>query len=199
MRPTRTIAVVAVAILTLLAVPASATPAVTLRVSPSTVVAGGTVTVSGSLGPVPEGSSVTLISKAFAHTRDFAGLPAIFATVKPEGTFAVTTRIPASRAPGTYTISGREGGGNLGVSATLVVRAAAAPTTTPAAAPPATTPPQASAPAVTAPATQPASHWLVPWLAALGSATLAALGMWLLYRRRHPAGRSRQGHSRAAH
>jgi hypothetical protein len=37
------------------------------------------------------------------------------------------------------------------------------------------------------PATQPTSHWVIPGLAALASGTLAAVGVWLLYRRRHPA------------
>src|SRR4029450_9679205 len=52
MRPVRIIAAVVFAILTLLTVPAWAAPAapVTLRVSPSSVAAGSSVTVSGSGG-----------------------------------------------------------------------------------------------------------------------------------------------------
>jgi hypothetical protein len=184
-----------------------------LQVSPRSVTAGDTVTVSGFLAPAPTGSEcasgVTLLSNAFVHTHDFAGVPAIAAAVKPDGTFTVATRIPRSKAAGTYTISGRCGGGNIGASATLVVRAAPPATTTPAPAPPAppVTHPQAptptAAPALAGPATptaaQPAGRWVLPWLAALGSSTLAALGMWLGYRRRHPAGSSRQGRSRIAH
>jgi hypothetical protein len=215
MRPARIITAVVFAMLTLLAAPAWAAPA-TIHVSPSSVAAGDTVTVSGSVGPdsaaleCPDG--VTLISEAFVHTHDFAGLPAVVAAVQPDGTFTATTEIPRSKAAGTYTITGRCGGGNLGVSATLAVRAAASPTTTPAPAPlPATAPPvtqpQVPAPAVTAPSIQPAtpaaaqaeSRWIIPGLAALGSGTLAALGIWLLYRRRHPAGPSRQGQSPIAH
>lgn len=51
------------------------------------------------------------------------------------------------------------------------------------------------------PAAQPASGWITPGLAALGSGMLAALGGWRLYRRRHPAGLSpsRQGRSPMAH
>jgi hypothetical protein len=109
-----------VGMLMLIAAPAWAAP-VAIHVSPSSVAAGDTVTVSGSVGSGSECSSVTLISKAFVHTNDFAGLPAVFATVKPSGAFRVTTRIPSARAAGTYTITGRCGGGNLGVSATLVV------------------------------------------------------------------------------
>jgi hypothetical protein len=52
---------------------------------------------------------------------------------------------------------------------------------------------------VAGPATQATSHlasrWVIPGLAALGSGTLAALSLWLLYRRRHPAHPSRQERS----
>jgi hypothetical protein len=200
MRPARILATVAIAatvgMLTLLAAPAWAAP-VSIAVSPSSVAAGHAVVVSGSVGPDAAGSecasSVTLLSKAFVHTHDFAGVPAVFAAVEPDGTFTATTTIPRSKAAGTYTISGRCGGGNLGASATLAVRAAASPTTTPAPTSPATGPSVIQpAPVATGPtspaAAQPASRWIIPWLAALGSATLAALGGWLLYRRRHPAG-----------
>jgi hypothetical protein len=218
MRPVRIIAAVVFAILTLLTVPAWAAPVapVTLRVSPSSVAAGGSVTVSGSVGPDSAGSEcatgVTLLSRAFVHTQDFAGVPAVDAAVRPDGSFKATTTIPRSKAAGSYTITGRCGGANLGVSATLVVRASASPTTTPAPTPPPATgptviPPAVPAPAVTGPATQPAtpaavhlaSRWIIPGLVALGSGTLAALGVWALYRRRHPARPSRQGRSRMAH
>jgi hypothetical protein len=203
--------------LTLLAAPAwaaSTTSPVVIDVSPSPVVAGHTVTVSGSVGPDAAGSdcaSIILYSNAFAPTNDVGSMTAVYATAKPAGTFTATTTISRSKAAGTYTIFLRCGGATLG-SATLVVRAAASPTTMPApAAPSATTPPvtqpPVAAPAVAGPATQPAttaaarpaSRWIIPGLAALGSGTLAALGVWLLYRRRHPAGSSRQGRSRMAH
>src|SRR6266536_5346620 len=184
---------------------APTTPPVAIHVSPSSVAAGDTVTLSGSVGPAPAGSDcangVTLISKAFVHTHDFAELPAVFAAVKPGGTFTATTTIPRSKPAGTYTITGRCGGGTFGGATLLLVRAAASPTTTPApAAPSATAPPvtqpHMAAPAVAEPpaqpattaAAQPASRWIIPGLVALGSGTLAALGVWLLYRRRHPAG-----------
>src|SRR5512133_2276391 len=215
MRPVRIIAAVVFAILTLLTVPAWAAPAapVALRVGPSSVAAGGSVTVSGSVGPDSAGSEcasgVTLLSRAFVHTQDFAGVPAVGAAVRPDGSFKATTTIPRSRAAGTYPITGRCGGANLGVSAILVVRAPASPTTTPAPTPPpatgpSVTPPAGPAPAVTGPPAQPATpaaahlagRWIIPGLVALGSGTLAALGVWALYRRRHPAGPSRQGRSR---
>jgi hypothetical protein len=169
----------------------------TLQVSPRSVTAGDTVTVSGSLVPAPADSacatSVLLLSNAFVHTDDFAGVPAITTAVKPGGSFTVTTRIPSSKAPGTYPISGRCGGGNLGVSATLVVRAAPTATTTPT---PPVTHPQAPAPSpavagsASPPAADLASRWVIPGLAAVGASTLAALGLWL-YRRRHLASLSR--------
>jgi hypothetical protein len=216
MRPARIIAALVFALLTLLAAPAWAAPA-TVQVSPSSVAAGDTVTLSGSVGPDSAGSEcaggVTLLSTAFVHTHDFAGVPAVFAAVRPDGTFTATTEIPRAKAAGTYTITGRCGGGNLGVSATLVVRAAASPTTTPAPAPPAVTAPpvtQPQVPAVAGPSTQPAtpatpatahpasSRWLLPGLAALSAGLLAALSIWLLYRHRHPAGLDRRPRSRAA-
>jgi hypothetical protein len=217
MRPVRIIAAVVFAILTLLTAPAWAAPAAptALRVSPSSITAGGTVTVSGSVGPDSAGSEcasgVTLLSRAFVHTQDFAGVPAVGAAVRPDGTFKATTTIPRSRAAGSYTITGRCGGANFG-GATLVVRAPASPTTTPApmsppAADPPVTQPQVPAPTVAGPPTQPAtpaaahlaSRWIIPGLVALGSGTLAALGVWALYRRQHPAHPSRQGRSRMAH
>jgi hypothetical protein len=209
MRPVRTIAALVLAtvgMLTLAAAPAGAAPA-TLQVSPASVTAGDTVTVSGSLGPDEAGSEcasrLLLLSRAFDDAEDFAGVPMVVAAVKPDGAFAATTRIPRSRAAGSYTISGRCGGGNIGASATLEVRAAPTPTTTPAPTPPATaspvTQPAAAAPADAGPGTQPAAatadhlagRWIIPGLAALASGILAALGVWLLYRRRHPAGLGR--------
>jgi hypothetical protein len=175
-----------------------------LQVSPRSVTAGDTVTVSGWLPPAPGSecaTGVALLSRAFVGTHEFADVPAIGAAVKPDGTFTVTTRIPRAKAAGTYDITGRCGGGNIGASATLVVRAAPTPTTTPAPAPPAPpvthpqapTPTAAPTPAGSArtPASQLGSRWVIPGLAAVGASTLAALGMWLLYRRQHPASLSR--------
>jgi hypothetical protein len=208
MRPVRTIATLAfaatVGMLTPLAAPAWAAPDPIIRVSPSTVTAGDTVVVSGSVAPAPAGSdcasSVTLLSRAFVHTHDFADVPAVYAAVKADGTFTVTTRIPRSKPAGTYTISGRCGGGNLGALATLMVRATPTATTTPAPAAPSATAPPVTRPPVPEPTdagqpTQPASptadhlagRWIIPGLVAVGAGILAALGVWLLYRRQHPA------------
>jgi hypothetical protein len=64
---------------------------------------------------------VTLISRAFSHRHDFAGLPALYARVRTNGDYSVRTRIPVTRRPARYRIGGRCGGGNLGVSARLRV------------------------------------------------------------------------------
>ena len=176
----------------------------TLQVSPRSVTAGDSVTVSGWLPPAPGSecaTGVTLLSRAFGGTQEFAGVPAIVAAVKADGTFTVVTTIPSSKAAGTYSISGRCGGGNIGASAALVVRAAPAPTTKPAVTPPApsVTEPQAPTPtaastpvvSVSTPGSQLGSRWVIPGLAAVAATTLAGLGLWLLYRRRHPASSGR--------
>jgi hypothetical protein len=92
-----------------------------LSVTPTTVKRGHVVTVKGSADGCPVGDRVTLISRAFRHSHDFAGLPAVFATVRAGGSFRTTTRIPLSRKPGRYAVTARCGGGNLGVSAHLRV------------------------------------------------------------------------------
>jgi hypothetical protein len=101
---------------------ASAAPP-SISVSPTTVHRGHTVVVKGSADGCAVGNTVTLISRAFVHTHDFAGLPAVLAKVKYGGTFKVTTKIPVTKKPKTYTITARCGGGNLGVTAHLKVLA----------------------------------------------------------------------------
>jgi hypothetical protein len=105
-----------------------ATPvwAATINVSPSSVAVGGQVTVSGDVlangqpgCEVP--GDVTLISPAFQGLGEFAGEGAITAPADSSGNFSVTATLPATTGPGTYEITGRCGGGNLGVSATLEV------------------------------------------------------------------------------
>ncbi len=96
---------------------------VALTVKPGTVRRGGTVLVSGVAGGCTSGDQVTIISRAFAAKHSFAGVPALFAQVGSAGRFSAKTRIPATRKPGTYVLTARCGGGNLGVSARLAVRA----------------------------------------------------------------------------
>jgi hypothetical protein len=93
----------------------------TIHATPNPVRRGHNVAVYGLAGGCPRGDRVTLISRAFPHTHDFAGLPAIFATVHGDDTYGTTTRIPRTKAPGRYTITARCGGGNFGVTRTLTV------------------------------------------------------------------------------
>jgi hypothetical protein len=91
----------------------------TIKAGPNPVRRGELVRVYGVVTGC--GGSVTLISKAFPHTHDFAGLPAVFARRTSTGSYSVRVRIPARRARGTYAITGRCGGGNLGVTRKLKV------------------------------------------------------------------------------
>jgi hypothetical protein len=94
---------------------------VALTVRPRTVHRGGKVTVSGVAGGCAATDRVTIISRAFAATHSFAGVPALYAQVGSAGRFSATTRIPGTRRPGTYVLTARCGGANLGVSAHLTV------------------------------------------------------------------------------
>lgn len=103
-----------------LAVPAPAAGP-TIVANPNPVHRGAVVRVHGTVPGCPRGDQVTLISRAFSHRHDFAGLPAVFARLGAHHAYSVRTRIPARRAARRYTITGRCGGGNLGVSASLRV------------------------------------------------------------------------------
>ena len=103
------------------AVVASAALAASIVVAPSSVHRGHRVIIRGNAAPCPLGSGVFIISRAFAHTHDFAGVPAVIARVRAGGKFGIRPRIPSTKAPGSYSISARCGGGNLGVSAHLTV------------------------------------------------------------------------------
>jgi hypothetical protein len=94
---------------------------VALAVSPTTVHHGGAVLVHGVAGGCTAGDTVTIVSRAFSDVRSFAGVPAVFAQVGSAGRFSTTARIPAARLPGTYVLTARCGGGNLGVAARLIV------------------------------------------------------------------------------
>ena len=104
-----------------LAFAGAVTAATSLTVAPSPVHRGHRVIIRGNADGCPVGDVVTIISKAFAHTHDFAGLPAVFALVRSGGKFGVRPRIPSRKAVGSYGVSARCGGGNLGVSTTIHV------------------------------------------------------------------------------
>src|SRR3954447_17619672 len=96
-----------------------------LSVSPGSVHAGGAVRLIGSADGCTAGSNAFLLSRAFVHRHEFAGVAAVLARVHPGGGFKVWTTIPRSRRPGRYVITGRCGGGNLGFAVSLRVRSPA--------------------------------------------------------------------------
>ena len=65
---------------------------------------------------------MTVLSRAFAPTHEFAGMSAVLARVRSNGLYAATTRIPRTRGPGRYVVTARCGGGNFGIARYLVVR-----------------------------------------------------------------------------
>jgi hypothetical protein len=103
-----------------LAVPATASAATSLTVSPTTTAPGTTVHVSGSCEANTSGFA---ISHAFLHnaSHDFAGVGAVPFSTTANGTFSVDATVPATIKPGSYAITARCGGGNLGITATLTV------------------------------------------------------------------------------
>jgi hypothetical protein len=103
--------------------PGQAFAQATLNVKPKSVHAGERVRVFGTVGGgCVAGDTVTLLSEAFPHTEEFAGVPAVMTPVRPNGTYSKRVRIPRHRHRGIYTVSGRCGGGNFGISRKLRVR-----------------------------------------------------------------------------
>ena len=96
-------------------------PTVALSVSPARVARGHTVLVRGVAGGCTSGDAVTLLSHAFPATHSFAGVPAAYAQVGSAGRFSTHVTIPKTRAPGSYTVTARCGGGNLGLLVHLTV------------------------------------------------------------------------------
>ena len=95
----------------------------TITVSPSTVPAGGTVTISGSVpttgtGSCAPGDGVTLVSAAAFFPGDGFG-PTVPRTAT--GSFSTTYVVPTSTPPGAYQVGMRCGGGNVGVLARVTV------------------------------------------------------------------------------
>ena len=90
--------------------------AVDLHVSPVRVHAGQRVHVSGATGGgCAAGDDVTILSRAFRHDHEFAGVPAVVAVAHADGSFSIHRKIPRTRAPKRYTVTARCGGGNLGI------------------------------------------------------------------------------------
>lgn len=127
MRRLLALAIAVVPVIWLAAPAAAAAP--TLHVNPPTVAAGGTVQVNGTCEPRTTGFA---ISPAFVHdaSHDFAGVGAAPFSTNAGGAFSVTAQVAASTAPGTYSVTARCGGGNLGILVSLTVTAATAPALT---------------------------------------------------------------------
>jgi hypothetical protein len=95
-----------------------------IEVKPKRVQAGRVVRVFGLAGGCPKGDEVTLLSHAFPEAHQFAGVPAVAATVDAHDSYSVRVRIPAGRVPARYSIGARCGGGSFGVERMLTVLAA---------------------------------------------------------------------------
>jgi hypothetical protein len=103
-----------------------------LHVSPSTVVAGHTVRVFGRCEPNAAGFA---LSEAFLlDPKNNFGIGTVSFNADAKGAFSVRAVVPRDRTPGTYTVTARCSGGNLGISVQLKVLAASGqpPTAVPA-------------------------------------------------------------------
>ena len=116
--------VIAMSIGCLWVVPAGAASIVA---TPNTVTIGGTLTLSGdvlvngTLAGCPPPDTVILISGAFPGNDYGPGQGAVRIPVDSTGHFTGTVVVNPSAGPGTYTIGGRCGGGNIGVDARVTV------------------------------------------------------------------------------
>jgi hypothetical protein len=110
------------ALVSLAAAAGAAGSAAHLTISPAVVARGGTVHIRGNADGCSRGNTVFVISRAFVHRHEFAGVSAVLARVLAGGAFRATTVIPRTRRPGRYNVTARCGGGNLGVLVHLTVR-----------------------------------------------------------------------------
>lgn len=117
----RTLLVIAVAVALLATAGVVLAAGPTINVDPHRVHRGDVVRVFGVVPGCQRGDRVTLLSRAFSHRHEFAGVPAIFATVRRGHHYSRRTTIPATRQARRYAVRGRCGGGNLGVTAHLRV------------------------------------------------------------------------------
>jgi len=126
-RITRLLAALALAF-GVVAASSTAASAATITPTPNEIAPGDSVVFSGDVlaGGTPGcevPSSVTLISQVFVGLGEFAGVPAVQIPVDAAGNYSASITINRAVFPGTYQITGRCGGGNLGVIATLTIDA----------------------------------------------------------------------------
>jgi len=102
--------------------PAYSAKKASISVSPSSVPAGSTVHISGSI-PVkgcPASDGATVTAEAVLFPPDGFGPTA---EREPNGDFALDYTVPTSTPAGSYDVGLRCGGGNVGVAASLTVTA----------------------------------------------------------------------------
>jgi hypothetical protein len=119
----RAMVIAAIAAGTLVLLPSAlGAPHPKIQVRPRVVHAGGTVRIRGRAPGCPTVNSVTVMSRAFFKDRkhDFAGLGAVYLRQRPSHRFRGVAHI-RRLARGTYRISARCGGANLGVAARVRV------------------------------------------------------------------------------
>jgi hypothetical protein len=90
-------------------------------VSPATASAGAPVLVRGNAAPCTTGATVFAISRAFPG-KQFGAEGALTGKVHANGSFSFRGHVRAHLKPGRYAVTGRCGGGNLGVTAYLRVK-----------------------------------------------------------------------------
>lgn len=166
-----TCAGVPTAISEVLQVTASARTPAAIAVTPATAPVKTVVTISGVIptagnASCPAGVATQLVSSAALFPPSGAGPQA---PRNSDGSFKVTYTVPASTAPGKYTVGVRCGGGNLALGATLQVTAAATTTTAPATTTTSTPPTTTTVP--TTSTTSAPSTTLVPFTTTTGAAT----------------------------
>jgi hypothetical protein len=101
-----------------------------VKVTPSKVGVGKTVTVSGSVGTGcqtgKQGDTATLFSNAFkgATKSSFAGVPSVSASLasSKNGSFSIKVKLAKNVKAGSYSVSGRCGGGNFGKTTLKVTK-----------------------------------------------------------------------------
>lgn len=114
--------IVIVSAMAVTAAEAAAVSKPSLKISPNPIGAGHAVLIRGSADGCPVGDTVTLLSHAFPATHEFAGVPALLTRVRTGEAFSTSTVIPKSKR-GSYTVTARCGGGNLGLLVHLHVTA----------------------------------------------------------------------------
>jgi len=92
-----------------------------LDVRPAVVSPGGDVRVAGNAAGCARGATVFVLSRVFAG-RSFAGVGAITARARAQGSFSAFGRVRSNARAGAFVATARCGGLSIGVSARFRVR-----------------------------------------------------------------------------